>query len=77
MNDKPRMTLIQGDNALRQADLTDLLETMDVREAMPELRRLARRLKPAANSVLAVADAEVAADDGSVPGVSCTPAPNT
>ena len=61
MTERPRLTLIRGDDALQQVDLTDLLENMDAREAMPQLRALARRRKPAANSALAVVGAETPA----------------
>ena len=57
MTERPRLTLIRGDDALHQVDLTDLLENMDAREALPRLRALARRRKPAANSALAVVGA--------------------
>lgn len=58
MTERTHLQLIQGGNELQQADLTDLLENMDAREAIPQLRVLARRRKPAANSVLSVVDAE-------------------
>ena len=58
MTERPRLTLIRGDDALHQVDLTDLLENMDAREAIPQLRLLARRRKPAANSVLSIVGAE-------------------
>jgi hypothetical protein len=51
---RAQLQLIKGGDALQQVDLTDLLENMDVREAMPQLRALARRRKSAANSALAV-----------------------
>ena len=57
MTVRTHLQLIQGGNELQQADLTDLLENMDAREALPRLRALARRRKPAANSALAVVGA--------------------
>ena len=57
MTERPRLTLIQGGDAPHQVDLTGLLENMDAREAIPQLRALARRRKPAANSALAVVGA--------------------
>ena len=61
MTVRTHLQLIRGGNELQQADLTDLLENMDVREAIPLLRVLARQRKPAANSVLSVVGAENAA----------------
>ena len=67
MTERPRLTLIRGDDALHQVDLTDLLENMDAREAMPRLRELARRRKSAANSALSVVGAESPAATAPVP----------
>lgn len=61
---RTQFQLIKGGNALQQVDLTDLLENMDVREAMPQLRALARQRKAAANSVLEVVGATSAATVG-------------
>ena len=58
MTERTHLQLIQGGDEPQQADLTDLLENMDAREAIPQLRLLARRRKPAANSVLSIVGAE-------------------
>ena len=54
--DMPEHTLklLDGGDAAHQMDLTHLLEDMDLRDAMPKLREISRRRKPAANSVHAV-----------------------
>lgn len=68
MTVRTHLQLIQGGNELQQADLTDLLENMDVSEALPQLRALARRRKPAANSALTAVDAVTQADLQPSPG---------
>ena len=45
-------TLIAGGDPFSHVDWAALLEEQDVRDALPQLRTLARRMKPAANSAL-------------------------
>lgn len=53
---RERFTLINGGaseaEARRDAEFAFLLEEVDARDALPQLRRLARQLRPAANGVL-------------------------
>jgi hypothetical protein len=39
-----------------KVDWTHILEEMDARDALPILRQMSRRMKPAANSALAVVE---------------------
>lgn len=50
------LQLLQGGDALNRIDMTYLLEELDLRDALPLLRALARRRKKAANSMLRVVD---------------------
>lgn len=50
------LTLIPGGNALHDVDWTYLLEELDLRDALPLLQQLGRRMKPAANSPLHLID---------------------
>ena len=65
-------TLIAGGDPFSHGDWTALLEEQDVRDALPQLRALARRMKPAANSALAVVAATEAAADPQARDSSCT-----
>lgn len=56
MSSSIHLKLIHGGDVLHQVDLTDLLENMDLRDALPRLRALSRRRRPAANSVLSVVE---------------------
>lgn len=53
---RERFTLINGGaaeaEARRDAEFAFLLEEVDARDALPQLRRLARQMRPAANGVL-------------------------
>ena len=75
MADRTKLIPIQGGNAAQQVDLTELLEDMDLRQALPRLRALSRRRKPAANSVLAVVDAGTVEAPAPVPGEPDSGAP--
>ena len=50
-----KIHLVHCEHALKQPDMTELLEHMDFLEALPTLRQISRQRKPAANSCLAVA----------------------
>jgi len=77
MNDtRTHLQLINGDHALQQAEWIDLLENVDVRDALPRLRALARQMQPAANGALAVVAAETAEGSGSSPGAADSRAPD-
>ena len=41
-----------------EVDWTHLLEEMDARDALPILRQMSRRMKPAANSALALVESD-------------------
>lgn len=52
----PHLVVHQGGDELGQLDMTHLLEEMDLRDALPLMRALGRRMKPAANSPLALVE---------------------
>lgn len=52
------LTLIQGDFSGYEAEIAHLLEDMPAKLAMPKLRALHRRIRPAANSSLEVVEPE-------------------
>lgn len=51
-----------------EVDWTHLLEEMDARDALPILRQMSRRMKPAANSALAVVEPDSPAASPKYPG---------
>ena len=53
MNEKPHLTLIEGSQPNFEAEVARLVEDPDGVAAWAELKRLARRSRPAANSALA------------------------
>lgn len=69
----PRLKLIEGGDAPRQIDLADLLENMDVRQALPRLREISRRRKAAANSSLAVVASGTGASVTAAQAPVCSP----
>ena len=56
MTQKIPLVVLQGGRLLENTDLTHLLEEMDLRDAIPLLQQLGRRLKPAANNSLLLVD---------------------
>ena len=52
----PQLVVHEGSNELEHLDLTYLLEEMDLRDALPLLQQLGRRMKPAANNSLLLVD---------------------
>lgn len=52
----PQLVIHQGGDELGQLDMTHLLEEMDLRDALPLMRALGRRMKPAANSTLTLVE---------------------
>lgn len=57
MTEKPQLQLIQGGYVPEEIDWVELLENMDVKDALPILRRLTRQRKAATNSALSLVDA--------------------
>jgi hypothetical protein len=53
----PHLVVHQGGEELGKLDMTYLLEEMDLRDALPLLQALGRRMKPAANSPLELVEA--------------------
>jgi hypothetical protein len=53
MNEVPRLTVIEGGQPIFDAEVARLVGEPDGIAAWAELKRLARRSRPAANSVLA------------------------
>jgi len=53
MNEKPQLTLIEGGQPSFEAEVARLVEEPDGVAAWAELKRLARKSRPAANSSLA------------------------
>jgi hypothetical protein len=53
MHETPQLTLLKGGQPRFDAEVARLLEEPDGAAAWVELKRLARRSRPAANSVLA------------------------
>lgn len=57
MTEKPQLQLIQGGYVPEEIDWVELLENMDVKDALPILRRMTRQRKAAANCALSLVDA--------------------
>ena len=68
MNEKPQPTLINGGQPSFEAEVARLVEEPDGVAAWAELKRLARRFRPAANSALEDVSANCSAAPHTDPG---------
>lgn len=65
---KPDLQLVSSNTGiLDNYDWTELLEEMDLRDSLPILQQLGRRLKPAANHALAAVGTDEKATDSPAP----------
>ena len=75
MTEKPQLKLVEGGDASKHIDWVDLLEHMDLKEALPQLRQLTLQRKVAANSVLAVVEPAFSATADAAPDLLGNPEP--
>ena len=73
MSEKPQLKLVQGGHASKDIDWVDLLENMDLKDALPQLKQLSRQRKVAANSVLAVVEPALSATADAAPDLLGNP----
>ena len=73
MSEKPQLKLVQGGHASKDIDWVDLLENMDLKDALPQLKQLSRQRKVAANSVLAVVEPALSATADTAPDLIGNP----
>lgn len=59
MIQKIQLVVLQGGKEAEAVDLTHLLEEMDLRDALPLLQQLGRRMKPSANNSLLLIGSDI------------------